>query len=316
MSIQVLSISASNTLLQSIKFALYSFNHDFDVVLKKESERVEDTLSEIFALRQMPQLIIIDAHALFDRTVMFCQSIQAQPSLSVVPVLILLDNSDPNLFQKQTKILQSMGFSYAIKKPFTAYELNHHVRTILSLPMFPHLGTMLSDLETNKVKNENVRDEVVSLDVFDDIEITELDDIETTSIDEQEEETSPLKLPLLPRYQEPTPYQIISGQSSLLLDSMVEQQNTSTKLKPLFPPIPHFKPHTTISVDAVADTVNAQAQVQLESVPSMHELANLVGSEKLESMLQAAIEKVVWEVVPALAESIIKQELVRLTQDD
>ena len=64
------------------------------------------------------------------------------------------------------------------------------------------------------------------------------------------------------------------------------------------------------------EPVNEAVTDNLERTGNGQDLLSRIPENELRTMVREAIEKVVWEVVPELAETIIREELRRLTADD
>jgi CheY-like chemotaxis protein len=76
------------------------------------------------------------------------------------------------------------------------------------------------------------------------------------------------------------------------------------------PPPPHVAPRAAVSVDAATGAANGRLAAKLGELGLTAQQA-----EAVLALSREVVERVVWEVVPALAETMIKEEIARITKE-
>ncbi len=102
-------------------------------------------------------------------------------------------------------------------------------------------------------------------------------------------------------------------------DTPALRQQHTVKMASDAPPASQFTPHTNGTAHAAAAApVSAPAVAQLppELAGKLKEIGlTPVQVDAVLALSREVVERVVWEVVPVLAETIIKEEITRLTRE-
>lgn len=296
-----------------------------ELTLRKEGfeiSSVDNALSAIdLALKQPPDLILADFNLEGMNVFSFVQKVRQKERLAEIPIVLLI-NSTENYDPAQ---LQSAGIQAFLKKPIDAKELSEEAKKQTGVS-----ETVMIDLNAISKKGEEKKPEPFSNPGNDAVKIEELLGW-----------SSPGSITPEFTQQIKTEQTVVAAMPEpILSDDPIEENLEKTQYlrstPAADPPVPESVPVEALSPAFQAEPSLKRPEPVIEKIeseppPSMPFYAGEEASsalpvsapaaslapgrteieEAIKSQVREAVEKVVWEVLPALIESALSKEAVK-----